>query len=116
MMGVRLDQERPGHWSTDGVDQRRALAYWVDTVCDRFLELDIDTPVRSNFRACLDQIDFGPATLSFVGAASQRIRRTPAQAFHAHAIRRFSCSSSGSGTACCANAAAKCGRTPANAC
>ena len=53
--------------------------YWVDTVCDRFLELDIDTPVRSNFRACLDQIDFGPATLSFVGAASQRIRRTPAR-------------------------------------
>ncbi len=79
MMGVRLDQERPGHWSTDFVDQRRALAYWVDTVCDRFLELDIDTPVRSHFRACLDQIDFGPATLSFVGAASQRIRRTPAR-------------------------------------
>ena len=78
-MGVRLDQERPGHWSTDFVDQRRALAYWVDTVCDRFLELDIDTPVRSHFRACLDQIDFGPATLSFVGAASQRIRRTPAR-------------------------------------
>ncbi len=78
-MGVRLDQERPGHWSTDGVDQRRALAYWVDTVCDRFLELEIDTPVRSNFRACLDQFDFGPATLSFVGAASQRIRRTPAK-------------------------------------
>ena len=78
-MEVRLDQQRPGHWSTDGVDQRRALAYWVDTVCDRFLELDIDTPVRSHFRACLDQIDFGPTTLSFVGAASQRIRRTPAK-------------------------------------
>lgn len=78
-MGVRLEQERPGHWSTDGVDQRRALAYWVDTVCDRFLELDIDTPVRNNFRASLDQVDFGPATLSFVGAATQRIRRTPAK-------------------------------------
>jgi AraC family transcriptional regulator, positive regulator of tynA and feaB len=78
-MEVRLDQQRPGHWSTDGVDQHRALAYWVDTVCDRFLELDIDTPVRSQFRACLDQIDFGPTTLSFVGAASQRIRRTPAK-------------------------------------
>ena len=78
-MEVRLDPQRPGHWSTDGVDQRRALAYWVDTVCDRFLELDIDTPVRSHFRACLDQIDFGPTTLSFVGAASQRIRRTPAK-------------------------------------
>jgi AraC family transcriptional activator of tynA and feaB len=78
-MEVRLDPQRPGHWSTDGVEQHRALAYWVDTVCDRFLELDIDTPVRSHFRACLDQIDFGPTTLSFVGAASQRIRRTPAK-------------------------------------
>src|ERR1700733_13150338 len=79
MMGVRLDQERPGHWSTDAVDQRRALAFWVDTVCDRFLELDIDTPVRHHFRACLDQIDFGPVTLSLFGAESQRIHRTPAK-------------------------------------
>jgi len=81
-MEVRLNHERPGHWSTDGVDQRRALAYWVDTVCDRFLELDIDTPVRSHFRACLDQLDFGPASLSFVSAASQRIHRTPARISH----------------------------------
>src|ERR1700733_15250922 len=78
-MGGRVDFERPGHWSTDGVDQRKALAFWVDTVCDRFLELDIDTPVRGNFRAWMDQLDFGPTTLSFVGAASQRIHRTPAR-------------------------------------
>jgi AraC family transcriptional activator of tynA and feaB len=78
-MGLRLESERLGHWSTDGVDQRRALAFWVDTVCDRFLELDIDTPLRSNFRACMDQIDFGATTLSFVGAASQHIRRTSAR-------------------------------------
>jgi AraC family transcriptional activator of tynA and feaB len=78
-MGLRLDYGHPGHWSTDSVEQKRALQFWVDTVCDRFLELEIDTPARSNFRACLDQIDFGATTLSFVGAASQRIRRTPAR-------------------------------------
>ena len=78
-MESTVTQERPNHWSTDGVEQHRALAYWVDTVCDQFLELEIDTPVRSQFRACLDQLDFGPATLSFVGAASQRIRRTLAR-------------------------------------
>jgi AraC family transcriptional regulator, positive regulator of tynA and feaB len=80
-MGVMLEQERPApaHWSTDGVEQRRALSYWVDTVCDRFLELDIDTPLRSHFRASLDQVDFGPTTLSFVSAASQHVRRTPAR-------------------------------------
>ncbi len=59
-----------------------ALAFWVDTVCDQFLELDIDTPVRSQFRACMDQVDLGPTTLSFVGAASQQIRRTAARISH----------------------------------
>jgi len=29
---------------TQQVGQQRALAYWVDTVCDQFLELEIDTP------------------------------------------------------------------------
>ncbi len=72
-----------------------------------FLELDIDTPVRSHFRACLDQVDFGPATLSFVGAASQRIRRTPAK-IHVRVIRRSSWCTSGSGTGLCANAASNC--------
>lgn len=78
-MGLRVDFERPAHWSTDGVDQGRALSFWVDAVCDRFLELDIDTPMRGSFRACMDQVEFGAATLTFVGAASQHIRRTPAR-------------------------------------
>ena len=68
-----------GHWSTEEVDPRRALAYWVDTVCDRFLELDIDTPLRSQFRARLDQADFGPGTLSFLDAQAQRVHRTHAR-------------------------------------
>jgi AraC family transcriptional regulator, positive regulator of tynA and feaB len=80
-MGVRLDYERPGHGPTDGVEQRRALAYWVDAACDRFLELDVDLPLRGQLRAC-DQLDFGPATLSFVGAASPQLRRTPARIAH----------------------------------
>jgi AraC family transcriptional regulator, positive regulator of tynA and feaB len=69
----------PRHWSTDEVDPGRAFAYWVDTVCDRFLELDIDTPQRDQFRARLDQVDFGASTLNFLSAQPQRVRRTQAR-------------------------------------
>jgi AraC family transcriptional activator of tynA and feaB len=80
-MGVRLEYERPGQWPVEGVEQRGALAYWADTVCDRFLELDVERPVRGQVRAG-EQLDFGPATLSFVGAASPQLRRTPARIAH----------------------------------
>lgn len=69
----------PRHWSTAEVGQPEALSYWVDTVCDQFLELEIDTPVRDRFHACLDQVDLGPATASFLEADSQNVRRTRAK-------------------------------------
>jgi AraC family transcriptional activator of tynA and feaB len=80
-MGVRLDNERAGRWAPDGVEQRRALTYWEDTVCDRFLELDVELSARGQLRTG-DPLEFGPATLSFVGAASPQIRRTPARLAH----------------------------------
>jgi AraC-like DNA-binding protein len=60
------------------VDQRRALSYWVDTVCDRFLALEIDSPVRDHFRARLEQVELGPATVNSIQAETQRVRRTRA--------------------------------------
>ncbi len=81
-MGVRLVQQARRHWSTDEVEQRHALAYWVDTICDRFLELEIDTPVRQRFRASLDQTELGPATANFIQADVQRVQRTRAKISH----------------------------------
>jgi AraC family transcriptional activator of tynA and feaB len=78
-MGVRLDAPAPRHWSTSQVEQPEALAYWVDTVCDQFLELEIDTPMRDRFHASLDQVDLGPATANFLEAGVQRVRRTRAK-------------------------------------
>lgn len=78
-MGVRLDTPAPRHWCTTEVEQQRALAYWVETVCDRFLELEIDTPIRDRFHASLDQVDLGPATANFFTTDTQRVRRTPAK-------------------------------------
>ena len=78
-MGDWLDTGRPHSWSTQDVDQRSALAYWVETVCDRFLELDIQASARQRFSARLDQVQLGPSTLSFLDADSQRVRRTAAR-------------------------------------
>lgn len=66
------------HWSTDEA-AGRAFTYWVDTVCARFLELDIDSPVREDFHARLDQTELGPATASWLCADAQRVRRTRAK-------------------------------------
>jgi len=66
-------------WSTTDVESQRALEYWVDTICDRFLEIDIDSPNRHQFHAHLEQLGFGPATLNLVEADVQTVRRTPAR-------------------------------------
>jgi AraC family transcriptional regulator, positive regulator of tynA and feaB len=78
-MEVRLEAPAQRHWSTQEVGQQRALAYWVDTVCDQFLELEIDTPLRNRFHASLDQVDLGPATANFFEADTQLVRRTSAK-------------------------------------
>ena len=67
-MRTTLDIHRPRRWSTEEVDQRRALSYWVDTVCDRFLALEIDSPLRDHFRARLEQVELGPATVNSIQA------------------------------------------------
>lgn len=83
--------ERPARqrWSTSEVESRHALAYWVDTICKSFLEIDIDSPAQDQFRARLDQSDLGPATLSLVEADAQIIRRTPARIAHSRYAAYF---------------------------
>jgi AraC family transcriptional regulator, positive regulator of tynA and feaB len=66
-------------WSTADVDQSRALEYWVDTVCDQFLALEIDSPLRNRFHARLEQVDLGVATMNVIQAQCQRVRRTRAK-------------------------------------
>lgn len=80
-MGVRLAAQLQASrcWSTEEVESRRALAYWVDTVCDRFLEMEIDTPLRDTFRARMDQVELGAITASFIDAEAQQVRRTLAK-------------------------------------
>lgn len=63
-------------WSTEDVEQSRALEYWIDTVCEQFLALEIDSPVRERFRGRLEQVDLGVASMSVIEAHASAIRRT----------------------------------------
>ena len=74
-----LEKPARQRWSTADVESRHALAYWVDTICESFLEIDIDSPDREQFRAQLDQSELGAATLHLLEADTQTIRRTPAR-------------------------------------
>lgn len=74
-----LDAPSPHSWSTEQVDARHALAYWADTVCAHFIELDIDTPQRERFQARMNQLPLGPAMLHFLDADTQTLRRTHAR-------------------------------------
>lgn len=82
-MGDRVQSIPARHWSTDEV-ANQGFSYWVDTVCDRFLELDIDSPVREHFHARLDQCELGAATANWLCADVQRVRRTSAKIARAH--------------------------------
>ena len=65
-------------WSTQDIERRRALAYWVDTVGQVLLELEIEAAVPERFTATLQQSRFGPAGLNLIDASEQWMRRTKA--------------------------------------
>jgi AraC-like DNA-binding protein len=79
MQTARPEYQR---WSTADVDPRRSFAYWVETICSSFLEIDIESAARDGFRARLDQWEFGPATLNIIEADKQSVRRTSAHIAH----------------------------------
>jgi AraC-like DNA-binding protein len=78
MQGVPVIATRR-QWTTEDVEPRHALAYWVDTICRSFLEIDIDSPEAAGFHARLDCADFGSGSLYRVQAGAQRVRRTAAR-------------------------------------
>jgi AraC family transcriptional regulator, positive regulator of tynA and feaB len=83
-MQSRAVLEKPGRqrWSTGDVDTRHALQYWVDTVCKTFIEIDIDTPSRSQFHGQLERMELGPATLHTIEADAQSVHRTHTRIAH----------------------------------
>lgn len=66
-----------GFWSTDDAAPGMALSYWVEAICEAFLEMTADGD-RENFVSQLAKFQFGPIDLNFVDTDPQKVWRTRA--------------------------------------
>jgi AraC-like DNA-binding protein len=66
-----------GFWSTEDAAPGMGLSYWIEAICEAFLEMKADGD-RENFDACLTKFQFGPIDLNFVDTDPQEVWRTPA--------------------------------------
>lgn len=72
------------HWSTNEVRAPHRQAYWVDAVCDTYVQLDCEVPKGAERLSGVIDAD-ALATLGFsrVTASAQAVRRTPEKIAHA---------------------------------
>lgn len=66
-------------FSTTQVQPRERLSYWVDAVCDTYVQLDCDAPDSSTFNGEIQLDTLATLGLSRVTASAQRVCRTPAK-------------------------------------
>ncbi len=66
-----------GFWSTDDAAPGMGLSYWIEAICEAFLEMKADGD-RDNFAAQLTKFQFGPIDLNFVETDPQEVWRTRA--------------------------------------
>lgn len=64
-------------WSTDDAAPGMGLSYWVEAICEAFLEMKADGD-REAFDASLTKFRFGPIDLNFVDTDPQDVWRTRA--------------------------------------
>ena len=65
-------------WSTDAVEARDRLSYWVEAVCNTYVQLDCDTPQRDRtFGGTIEANRLATLGLSRVTSSPQWVRRTP---------------------------------------
>lgn len=73
-----LDMEKL--WSTNAVGRRERLSYWVEAVCDTYVQLECDTLApRKGFYGLIEGGQLSTLSLSRVTSAPQKVRRTPAK-------------------------------------
>lgn len=64
------------HWSTADAGPGEGLSYWVEAICEAFLEMKADSDAGGDFRGELTQHAFGPIDLNFVSADRQEVWRS----------------------------------------
>lgn len=76
----RYAQGMHKRWSTDTVEVRDRLSYWVEAVCQTYVQLDCDTPLRDRpFEGAIEANQLATLGLSRVTASAQHVHRTPAK-------------------------------------
>ncbi len=63
-------------WSTGSVEPERRLDYWIGAVCECFLEMDVTTPVRSDFSCSIERGQLDSIGINRVEGSAQHVYRT----------------------------------------
>jgi len=66
-----------GFWSTDHARPDEALSYWIEAICEAFLEMKADARC-DDFTAQLTKFQFGPIDINYVETDPQEVWRTRA--------------------------------------
>ena len=64
-------------WSTDDVPPGQRLDYWVDSICEGFLEMSVQTQRRVDLSGRLVSAPCGPIGVNRVDGSAQDVYRTP---------------------------------------
>jgi len=75
--------------STDSVAPEQRLAYWIDSICSTYVQLDCDPGATDCFQGAIHSHSLPGLALSVVRSGAQRVQRTPraiAQSDDAHLL------------------------------
>lgn len=64
-------------WSTEAASAGQSLDYWVDAVCEGFLEMDVRSRTPQRFDAALTSAALGALQLNRAEGSAQDVYRTP---------------------------------------
>lgn len=67
-------------WSTSTVESAERLSYWIEAVCDTYVQLDCEAPdPAGGFQGRIEGGELATLALSRVTSTPQRVRRTPSK-------------------------------------
>ena len=62
--------------STEDVTEKERLEYWIDMICDEFVQLDCSSDEKTDFKGELRGCELDNIRVSEVGASSQHVTRS----------------------------------------
>ena len=62
-------------WSTEHLQQGKALSYWRDVICENLLQMHIQSSHEKEFFGRIEKYAFGPIKANFISVSEQKVRR-----------------------------------------